>query len=131
MFQQVVDGQPLFTHFEDTASTFNAFTSYDATTYVARAPAEQLDKLLALEAARIEMRCDTITDTAFAREREVVINEIRERDQSTEVFAALHSVLYPPGHPYRRAVGGSAETVGALVGESDTTIGGSCAPHAK
>ncbi len=32
MFQQVVDGQPLFTHFEDSASTFNAFTSYDATT---------------------------------------------------------------------------------------------------
>lgn len=117
MFQQVVDGQPLFTHFEDTASTFNAFTTYDATTYVARAPAEQLDKLLALEAARIELRCETITDAAFTREREVVINELRERDQTSEVFAALYSVLYPAGHPYRRAVGGKAETVGTITRE--------------
>ena len=117
MFQQVVDGQPLFTHFEDSASTFNAFTSYDATTYVARAPAAHLGKLLALEAARLEMRCDTITDAAFEREREVVINEIRERDQATAVFAAIHSVLYPPNHPYRQTIGGSAQTLGAITRE--------------
>ncbi|HEY5945060.1 MAG TPA: pitrilysin family protein [Kofleriaceae bacterium] len=117
MFQQVVDGQPLFTHFEDSATFFNAYTNYDATTYVSRAPANQLDKLLALEAARIAMRCESITDAAFAREREVVINELNERDQSTEVYSAIHSVLYPKNHPYRQAIGGSVQSVGAITRE--------------
>src|SRR5215468_9405056 len=49
MFQQVLDGQPLFTQLEDVATSFNAATTFDATTYVARAPASALDKLLAVE----------------------------------------------------------------------------------
>ncbi|HEY5924555.1 MAG TPA: insulinase family protein [Kofleriaceae bacterium] len=114
MFQQVIDGQPLFTHLEDTASFFNANTSFDATTYVSRAPAAQLDKLLELEAARLTLRCETITEEAFAREREVVINEIKERDVSSETYTALHGALYPKQHPYRQSIGGSVQSVGAI-----------------
>ncbi|HEX5062441.1 MAG TPA: insulinase family protein [Kofleriaceae bacterium] len=117
MFEQILDGQPLFTHYEDTASFFNAYTNFEATTYVARGPAEQLDKLLALEAARLSLPCNTITDAAFAREREVVINELAERDQTTEVYGAIHGVLFPKDHPYRQAIGGSETSIRAITRE--------------
>jgi len=68
MFQQQLAGQPVFTYLEDTATYFNAATTLDATTYVARAPAAALGKLLAIEALRIEQRCSTLTEDAFARE---------------------------------------------------------------
>ncbi|HET7499447.1 MAG TPA: insulinase family protein [Kofleriaceae bacterium] len=115
MFQQVIDGQPVFAHLEDVATSFNAGTSFDATTYVARAPAAALDRLLAIEVARLELRCRTISDLAFTHEREVVINEIKQRDQATEVFAAIHGALYPEGHPYRQPVGGTVKTVSAIT----------------
>jgi zinc protease len=115
MFQQVLDGQSLFTHLEDNATYFNAATTLDATTYVTRAPARELDRLLAIEAVRLEDRCKTITDAAFEREREVVINELKQRDQATEVYAVIHRALYPDGHAYRQSAGGSIESVGAIT----------------
>lgn len=115
MFQQEVRGESLFTRLEDIASFFNATTSNDTTTYVARAPLAQMDTLLEIEAARLELRCRTVSDAVFTREREVVINEIRQRDQATEVYSAITSGLYPPGHAYRDPVGGSIESVGAIT----------------
>lgn len=115
MFQQVLDGQPLFAQLEDVATSFNATTTLDATTYVARAPASALDKLLAIETARLELRCRTISDPAFTQEREVVLNEVRQRDQATEVFAAIHGALYPEGHPYRQSIGGTVKSVAAIT----------------
>ncbi|MDX2086580.1 MAG: insulinase family protein [Kofleriaceae bacterium] len=117
MFQQEVDGKALFTQLESVASYFNATTALDATTYIARAPRAQLTTLLAIEAARAELRCTTITDAVFTREREVVINEVKQRDQTTEVFAAIHRELYPEGHPYRQPIGGSVESVAAIARE--------------
>ena len=114
MFQQVLDGEPLFTHLEDVATYFNAYTTHDLTTYVARARLEHLDKLLAIEAARLSLPCETITDAAFARERDVVINEIKERDQVTEVLGAVHGALYPQ-HPYRQSIGGTEQSVGTIT----------------
>jgi zinc protease len=115
MFQQVVAGQPVFTQLEDLATHFNAGTTYDETTYVARAPVAALDKLLAIEASRLVDHCKTLDDSVFAREREVVVNEIEQRDQTTEIFSALHRALYPDGHPYRRSVGGSVDGVRAIT----------------
>lgn len=117
MFQQQLDGQPLFTHLEDSATSFNAATTFDATTFTARAPAGALAKLLALEIARLELRCTTISDLTFSHERDVVINEIKQRDQTAELFAAIHGALYPEGHPYRQAIGGSVKSVAAITRE--------------
>lgn len=115
MFQQLLDGQPIFALLEDVATQFNAATTHDATTYVARGPRTALDTLLAIEIARLELRCKTITDLAFTNERDVVINELEQRDQATEIFAALYSALYPEGHPYRQIVGGTRASVGAIT----------------
>ncbi|HWU88207.1 MAG TPA: insulinase family protein [Kofleriaceae bacterium] len=117
MFQQQLDGQPLFTHLEDTATYFNAATTFDATTYTSRAPTTALDKLLAIEATRLEQRCKTIGEAEFVRERDVVVNELKQRDQTSAVYAAIHSALYPEGHPYRRLLGGSVAAVGAITRE--------------
>jgi zinc protease len=115
MFQQVVDGQPAFTQLEDIATYFNAGTTFDETTYVARAPAAALDKLLAIEASRLGDPCKTLDDSMFTREREVVANEVQQRDQTSEIYSALHRALYPEGHPYRRPIGGSVESVRAIT----------------
>jgi zinc protease len=115
MFEQQIGGQSVFMQLEDTATYFNATTTLDATTYVARAPASGLGTLIAIEALRLQERCATMDDSAFAREREVVINELAQRDQASEVMLALHTAVFPEGHPYRRGVGGSAATVGAIT----------------
>jgi zinc protease len=117
MFQQDLDGQPLFTHLEDAASYFNAATTFDATTYVARAPATQLAKLMTVEVTRLQKRCQTISEATFVREREVVVHELEQTDQSSQVYAALDGALYPQGHPYRVPIGGSVDTVGAITKE--------------
>jgi len=115
MFQQVVDGQPAFTQLEDIAPYFNAGTTFDETTYVARAPAAALDKLLAIEASRLGDPCKTLDDSMFTREREVVANEVQQRDQTSKIYSALHRALYPEGHPYRRPIGGSVESLRAIT----------------
>lgn len=117
MFQQQLDGQPLFTHLEDTATYFNAATTFDTTTYVSRGPAGALDKLLAIEAIRLEERCKTVSDAAFERERQVVVNELEQRDQATELYKAIHIALYPEGHPYRQSIGGSVASVSSITRE--------------
>jgi zinc protease len=117
MFQQTLGSQSLFAHLEDAATSFNAMTTFDATTYVTRAPAARLDELLSIEAVRVGFRCMSISDAVFEREREVVANEVAQRDAGTEVLTALHEALYPAGHPYRRPVGGSVDSVRAITRE--------------
>jgi len=117
MFQQVLGSETLFAHLQNKATYFNAATSFDATTYVARGDAARLDELLSIEAIRVGFRCTGITDSTFVREREVVANEVRERDDATEMRAAIHDALYPVGHPYRRSIGGTVESVGAITRE--------------
>jgi zinc protease len=115
MFLPELEGQTLFTHLEDISTSFNAFTSFEATTYITRAREAALAQVLAIEAVRLGDRCRTVNDAAFAREREVVVAELAQRDQTTEVYGALHRALYPEGHPYRRAIGGTADSVRAIT----------------
>lgn len=115
MFQQTLGSQSLFAHLEDAATEFNAFTSFDATTYIARAPRAKLDELLSIEAVRVGFRCTTITDAIFEREREVVVNELRQRDAADELRTALRDAVYPEGHPYRQPIGGSVDSVRAIT----------------
>ncbi|NVB84436.1 MAG: insulinase family protein [Kofleriaceae bacterium] len=115
MYEQVLDGESLLARFEDVATFYNATTTHDATTYVARASGEHLEDLLSLEAARVQLRCGSITDSTFAREREVVVNELTLRDQATEILGSIAQALYPVGHPYRRNVGGTVDSVAAIT----------------
>lgn len=115
MFQQILGSETLFAQLEEIATYFNGTTTYDATTYVSRAPRSHLDRLLSIEAVRLGLRCTSVTDAAFAREREVVVNEVRERDDTQQLLHALHAAIYPEGHPYREDIGGSVEGLSAMT----------------
>jgi zinc protease len=115
MFQQVLGAETLFTHLERSATEFNAFTAPDATTYVARARTAQLDKLLSVEAVRVGFRCTTISESAFVREREVVVNELKQRDDA--VAHAIHAAIYPANHPYAQPMAGTVDSVAAITRE--------------
>ncbi len=115
MFEQVVGAQSITAKLESSARYYNAFTGYDATTYITYAPTAQLDALLFIEFVRMNLRCASITESVFTREREVVLQELRMRDQSSELRAALHRGTYPDKHPYARLAGGTLDTVGAIT----------------
>ena len=101
MFQQVLGSQTLFAHLDAIATFRNAFTTQDATTYVTRALTAQLDKLFEIEAARMQWRCTTVTDSVFVRERAVVADELHLHDDVRELLADLYRAVYPANHPYR------------------------------
>jgi zinc protease len=115
MYQQVLGSQTLFAHLEGATSYFNGATTYDATTFVARANLSRLDELLSIEAVRAGLRCTSITDSVFEREREVVINELRERSDARALRSALHRAAFAGGHPYRVELGGSEASVAAIT----------------
>jgi zinc protease len=90
------------------ALDYNAYTSWDATHFTAVGMRASLPALLAIEAARMRSRCATMDDTTFAREREVVRNELRSRSsQRAAAMALLLRAFYGPGHAYERPVGGT------------------------
>lgn len=99
------------------ALSFNAHTGTDATTYEAIAFPEALDALIQIEAERITTGCAGIPRDLFEREREVVRNELRQREGQggSELRRAIFEAIYPPGHPYRRV--DSSETVAAITYE--------------
>jgi zinc protease len=96
---------------------WNAYTNSESTHYMTLGAAGALDSLLQLEAMRLYYGCTTIPEDEFAREREVVRNEIRQRRTSSEaqLEPALSAALYPAGHPYAHSVGGTDEELAQLT----------------
>lgn len=119
MFQQRAAGAgaagaTLFARFEAAAAWFNAYTELDTTTFVSRGSPSRLAELLALEAARLAGGCHGLTSEAFSRERDVVVNELRENAAGVRTSEALYGALYPAAHPFRRSVGGTADSVAGI-----------------
>jgi predicted Zn-dependent peptidase len=80
----------------------NAFTTEDTTTFRTLINPRELDRLLALEADRLAVGCAGLSPEVFAREREVVLDELRARSAgATPVQQVILDVAYPSGHPYR------------------------------
>lgn len=77
---------------DQVALSYNAYTNWDETHYMASGLTSTLGDLLAIEAERMMLPCDHITPEVFERERQVVLNELRER---------THDDVFPgPGrHP--------------------------------
>ncbi len=74
-----------------------------------------LPELMRLEALRMQTGCEKIRPDVFRREKEVVLNELRQRlgAEGGNLRAQLNEVLYPPGHPYR--VAASVQSVSGLT----------------
>ena len=87
----------------------NAFTTEDVTAYFETVPVERLHLALDLEAER--MAHLKVDPTHFFKEREVVKEEIRMRQQNDPwgaLFEKFSAVAFTT-HPYRFAIGGSLE----------------------
>ncbi|MBA3541406.1 MAG: insulinase family protein [Deltaproteobacteria bacterium] len=111
MFQQRPDGAgtpPLMESINDISTFFNAYTNWDSTHYMTTGRMENLDALLKIEAMRMYYGCQTVSEAEFLREREVVRNEIRQRQGTAEgqIPQIVLSSIYPKGHAYERMIGG-------------------------
>lgn len=82
----------------------NAFTGHDYTAYFQQVPADQLERMMGLEADRMHRL--QLTDEAFAKEIEVVKEErrLRTEDQPRAlVYEELMATAFH-AHPYQRPV---------------------------
>ena len=76
----------------------------DETAYYELAPAAALPSLLALEGERLLAPLDGVDDDTFFVEREVVRNELRERNETDSRGLGFHGVervVFPASHPSR------------------------------
>jgi len=87
----------------ESGGTMNGTTNSDRTNYFQTVPANQLEKMLWLEADRMGFLVDAVTQEKFEIQRETVKNE---RGQSYEnrpygLFRErVAEAMYPVGHPY-------------------------------
>jgi predicted Zn-dependent peptidase len=100
------------------ASSWNGSTTHDLTTYAVVGPKEALRNLLVIEGGRLLGPLAGLDQRAFDLEREVVKNELADRDEHGEpsaAQAALFAALYPEGHRYHRPAAGNASSVPGLT----------------
>src|SRR5688572_14294565 len=104
-------GQTRWDRYEQLGATsLNAFTDHESTVYVAVVPRVSMAAAVALEADRLRVPLRGITDEEFAVEREVVRNEILERNERNQeggLLAWSARALYPDGHRYHHPIGGT------------------------
>jgi zinc protease len=96
----------------------NGSTWYDRTNYYETLPASALDLGLWLESDRMGFLLDALTEEKLANQRQVVINERRQRVDNQpygRALEVLHELLYPEGHPYRWPVIGYLDDIVAAT----------------
>lgn len=100
------------------AGRLNASTSFDTTVYHELAPRESLPELLRIEGERLAAPLEGVTPEIFDVEREVVRNELRQRNETGfvgQVFSFIQQASFPENHPYARPVIGGHESLSALT----------------
>ncbi|NVB78802.1 MAG: insulinase family protein [Kofleriaceae bacterium] len=112
-FEHVRDDAALFDILEDRALDFNGITTLDATLYRESGTPAQLEELLDLEAVRMGQACMEISEASFARQREIVRNELRERDSGASIQSTLHAAVYAKDHAFARRA--TVESVAAIT----------------
>jgi zinc protease len=107
--------RPLSSELDAVASTYGATTELENTSYTSTADPSRLPELLRLEGLRLSGNCEAWTDEVFARERDIVRNEARERGRAHRLYAAVISSLYPELHPYRSRSGNDEDSLARIT----------------
>lgn len=103
----------------------DASTWHDATTYTTIGAASDLEKLLAIDAARLNTPLAGVDAASLDLEKRIVKDELQYRGEHGTRMALdrLHGMLFPEGHPYRHTIATSADvdalTVEALKSYTD------------
>lgn len=87
----------------ESGGTLNGSTSRDRTNYYQTVPANQLERMLWLEADRMGFLLDAVTQQKFEVQRSTVINERAQNYDNRPYGLAYEHIsknLYPYGHPY-------------------------------
>lgn len=101
-----------FKKIDDLGGTFNGGTWSDGTVYYEVVPKDALEKIMWMESDRMGFLINTVTQGALDREKDIVINEKRQRVDNQPYGHAdyvLDKNLYPEGHPYSWQVIGSMD----------------------
>ncbi len=105
MFQgsENVDDEEHFKIVSESGGTLNGSTNTDRTNYFETVPANQLEKMLWLEADRMGFFLDAVTQEKFEVQRETVKNERGQRVDNQpygQLNERINEAMYPEGHPY-------------------------------
>jgi predicted Zn-dependent peptidase len=103
-----------FHYVQQAGGVANGSTWYDRTNYYEVLPSSHLDLGLWLESDRMGFLMPAITQEKLDNQREVVINERRQKMDNQpygRAFERLQEMLYSPSHPYRWPVIGYVEDV--------------------
>jgi predicted Zn-dependent peptidase len=103
----------------------NGSTWYDRTNYYETLPSHQLELGLWLESDRMGFLLPALTQENLDMQRDVVMNERRQRVENQPYGMAgerLHEMLYPPDHPYHWPVIGYMEDIAAATLEEVRTF---------
>jgi len=101
-----------FKKIDDLGGTFNGGTWNDGTVYYEVVPKDALEKVLWMESDRMGFLINTVTQGALDREKDIVINEKRQRVDNQPYGHAdfvQDENLYPASHPYSWQVIGSMD----------------------
>ncbi len=107
-----------FRYIQQAGGVANGSTWYDRTNYFEVLPSHHLDLGLWLESDRMGFFLPAITQEKMDNQREVVINERRQKMDNQpygRAFERLHELLYEEGHPYRWPVIGYVEDLTAAT----------------
>lgn len=114
MFQQSenVGQDEFFRKIQGVGGTLNGGTSNDGTIYYEVVPKNALEMVLWLESDRMGFLRNTVTQSAFANQQNVVQNEKRQMVDNRPYGhsgGVIAKNLYPDGHPYSWTVIGEME----------------------
>ncbi len=85
----------------------NAMTMLDRTYFFATALDVELDRVLEAAARRLEAKCEDFDDDALARERDVVVEEAKQRWRFRWDNQSVMTAIWGANHPYAHAGGGT------------------------
>jgi zinc protease len=92
-----------FKYIQEAGGTLNGSTSFDRTNYYETLPSNALELALWLESDRMGFLLPTLDDEKLENQREVVMNERRQRYDNQpygRAWEILFSSLFPENHPY-------------------------------
>lgn len=116
-----------FRYIQQAGGVANGSTWYDRTNYYEVLPTHYLDLGLWLESDRMGRFLPAITQEKLDNQREVVINERKQKMDNQpygRAFERLHELLYDEGHPYRWPVIGYVDDLTAATLEDVRTFFG-------
>ena len=108
-----------FKKIQDAGGTLNGGTWKDGTIYYETVPNNAMEMMMWLESDRMGWFINTVTESAFENQQEVVQNEKRQRVDNNpygHTGWVIDKAIYPEGHPYNWQV------IGELVDLQSATV---------